>query len=709
MHSLALPLLALSLQLALCQPPCTPGLDWPGNNVPGSPYPLPPPVAAGAEGQACALLCHAAPACHAFVYFPEGSPGCTLGGGCCFFKRQATLLNASSTPHACGAVMRHFASTYPPTPPVVPPPPGAKNVLYLLVDDLRPELAAYGQSFMSTPSITALAASGALFTRAYSNIAVCSPSRMSFLTGRRPARTQAWNFLNHFRQATCTEAPGLAYPGPGYLALPTPSGGGGQCCSHCVADSACAAWTLQGATCTLHAAGHAAPVPRPGALSGLRGSAGPGTSRAWTTLPQLFYQHGYATYGTGKVFHSEEGGAGPLPWDGSGMPPLQDPPSWSRAPNASMGDVNALAPMWPCAPLPQGCSVPADLNGTTAHPLLDAPFCDGVIGQQAVQLLQALAAARAGGGAPFFLAVGFRKPHLPHRHPAAYDALYPPPASIPTALHDTLDASVPPIAWHPTALAVNPYTPLPRAAAQLERRNYYASVSWMDAQVGRVLRALEASGLASDTVVVLHSDHGWSLGEKGEWEKFTNWEEGVRVPLIVRAPWLANSSGLRLDALAELVDVMPTLAELAGLPLPEGESLDGQSLVPALQAAAAGRPPPPTLRSHALSVYPRCPADTSNASQMWRANDCLYVERSAFFSMGVTLRTAQWRYTEWLPWNGSALAPAFEAAPIGAELYNHTGDDGSNFDAAFEVRNLAEDPAYADVRKQLAALLRAAY
>jgi arylsulfatase A-like enzyme len=181
------------------------------------------------------------------------------------------------------------------------------------------------------------------------------------------------------------------------------------------------------------------------------------------------------------------------------------------------------------------------------------------------------------------------------------------------------------------------------------------------------------------------------------------------VPLIIRAPWLANSSGLRLDTPTELVDVMPTLAALAGVPLPAGEALDGQSLLPALAAAAAGLPAPADLRGHALSVYPRCPADTANASEMWRSNDCLYVERSQFFAMGLTLRTAEFRYTEWRRWNGSALAPQWVAPPVGVELYNHTGDTGEDFDAPFEVQNLAGVAEYAGICKALAAQLRAAY
>lgn len=201
-------------------------------------------------------------------------------------------------------------------------------------------------------------------------------------------------------------------------------------------------------------------------------------------------------------------------------------------------------------------------------------------------------------------------------------------------------------------------------------------------------------------------DHGWSLGELGEWEKFTLWEHGTRVPLLFRAPWLgAGARGTTVDAPVELVDVMPTVLELAGVPPPEGEVLDGQSLA----ALVAGTPPPLPPRGHALSVYPRCPANTSDPLHYWRNNDCLMVERSLFFAMGVSLRTPAWRYTEWVVWNGTTQVPNWGVPLLGAELYNHTGDDGTNFDAPYEVVNLAEEPGYAPLRAELSLALRTAY
>jgi iduronate 2-sulfatase len=560
---------------------------------------------------------------------------------------------------------------------------------------------------------------------------------MSFLTGRYPHHTLTWNFVNHFRQAVAQEIPGASLgAGAPYKTLAVTDGGAGQCSSFCAAEpaGACAAWTMADA-CELYAAVAAAPAPRPKAVSGLPGT---DATRAWTSLPQHFLNAGYLTLQTGKVFHTEEGGNGPAPWDGpaSGMPPLQDPPSWSRG-NWSMANVNALAPMRGCdGGGSGGCSVNATAEGDVAPDTFS--FCDRTIGDDAVLKLGAAAANRAATGQPFYLAVGFRKPHLPFRHPAPWDDLYPPPAAIPLAEHKTLDPSVPPIAFYQTSLAQNPYAPLPDAQAGTLRRDYYAAISWVDSQIGRVLAALDAAGLANDTAVVFHADHGWSLGEHGQWEKFTVWEHGTRVPLVIRAPWVAPA-GATTAVIAQLVDVFPTVAELAGIPAPPAYGLDGASLVPVLvglggaraegaqaphaassspssSAAEAGSaadaappPPPPSVGAYALSVYPRCPSDTVNASNFWRDNSCLMTERTAFPFMGLSLRTDGWRYTEWRVWNGSALAPDWTAPLVGVELYNHTGDTEATFDGPWEQVNVAGAPGTAEVQAALAAQLAAVY
>ena len=167
-------------------------------------------------------------------------------------------------------------------------------------------------------------------------------------------------------------------------------------------------------------------------------------------------------------------------------------------------------------------------------------------------------------------------------------------------------------------------------------------------------------------------------------QKFTNWELGARVPLIMRAPWLKESVGKRTAVLAELIDIFPSVTELAGLQPPEGEELDGKSLAPVLRdpddhAAAAA------LKPFALSQYMRCPADRANASMYWKGNSCLMTDRTMFPFMGYSLRTAEYRYTEWVRWDGVKLAPIWGEL-IGRELYSHVGDDGSDFDR-YENKN----------------------
>jgi len=747
---------ARALCLALCaayvcaQPPCVGGVNYPGNDLGALLVP------SGSDAQWCAEACYTNSSCRGFVFLAPRCGGCAAadGGGCCMLKSSASSSTSTSTPAcACSFIMRADPASLPPPPPNVPLPPSARNVLYVLVDDLRPDVGPYGAAWMSTPAISSLARGGASFDRAYVQIAVCSPSRMSFLTGRYPHHTRTWNFLNNFRQANCVEEPATAFVGPPpYRSFDAGQGGAGECCSQCTPDAACVTWGYDTTTRACHL--HNVSGARAPSRIHIVGGRGRLDSRSWVSLPQHFARAGWQALGSGKIFHTEEGGVTP-PWDGpgSGQPPLQDPVSWvgpagggsSASPLASMANVNALAPMRACGGAgADGCSV-------NATPAGDVPpgtpgFCDRIIADDAVAKLRAAAAVRRGGGAPFFLAVGFRKPHLPFRHPAPFDALYPAPAAIPLAAHPTLDASVPPIAYHQTALARDPYTPLPALQAGTLRRDYYAAISWVDSQIARLLAELDGAGLANDTAVVFHADHGWSLGEAGEWEKFTCWEHGTRIPLVVRAPWLPGlRPGARVVAPVQAIDVFPTLAELAGVPVPPEYALDGVSLVPLLtghtaggttaghgsaMAAAAGADADsyagsgfdanasaqPHLQvrlrgapTYALSVFPRCPADLANASMFWSDNDCMLTERSAFSFMGVSLRVAEYRYTEWLHWNASALRPRFDAPPVGVELYNHSGDDGSSFDGPFEQHNHAGKPAYAAVQAALALQMRSVY
>ena len=172
---------------------------------------------------------------------------------------------------------------------------------------------------MLTPGIQALANNGTTFDRSYCTIAVCSPSRMSFLTGRYPATTRVWNFLNHFRQADCQELPGQVYrpAKTPYQQINVLDGGAGQCCSSCTADDKCTGWThhpKQG-LCLLYNDVTASDLVAGVGVSGGRGVL---IRRNWTSLPQHFKNAGFLAQSSGKIFHTEEGGMGPAPWDGPG-------------------------------------------------------------------------------------------------------------------------------------------------------------------------------------------------------------------------------------------------------------------------------------------------------------------------------------------------------------------------------------------------------
>lgn len=325
------------------------------------------------------------------------------------------------------------------------------------------------------------------------------------------------------------------------------------------------------------------------------------------TLPQHFKAHGYTTIGLGKLFHNESGAKPPFPF--------ADPVSWSEPPQFSDG------PHW------ADWVVPGDSAGPKAKgeavQCLDVPdeaYLDGRIATAAVAKLGELKAA----GRPFFLGVGLWKPHLPFNAPKRYWDLYdrsrlapPSPAQMP--------AGAPAVAGHGWNelrgyAGVPKSGPLPPEQIAELRHGYLACISFLDAQVGRLLAELERLGLAGNTIVVFWSDHGFHLGEHALWGKTTNYELDTRVPLIVSAPGVARAGG-RSRGLVELIDLYPTLAELSGLPAPAGA--EGMSLVPLL------RDPARSGKAAALSQHPRPfyggPATT----------------------MGYALRTERHRYVEW--------------------------------------------------------------
>ena len=255
-------------------------------------------------------------------------------------------------------------------------------------------------------------------------------------------------------------------------------------------------------------------------------------------------------------------------------------------------------------------------------PKSDDELPDGFTAAEAVRRLHDLKAKRQ----PFFLAVGFYKPHLPFVAPKKYWDLYD-PDKIPLPAIDHLPDGAPAFAGHDNgelhAYANVPKgNPIPADFAKKLRHGYYACVSYTDAQVGRLLDALDREGLADNTVIVLWGDHGWQLGDHGLWHKHTNFELACRAPLLISVP-VKKTAGTRCDAPVEFVDVYPTLADVCGLPVPPG--LDGVSLKPRLDDPAA-----PATRV-AISQYPRGGVQTGNRPLM-----------------GYSIRDGRWRLTLWL-------------------------------------------------------------
>ena len=355
------------------------------------------------------------------------------------------------------------------------------------------------------------------------------------------------------------------------------------------------------------------------------------------TLPHWFRQHGYATSRCGKIFHlgvpsGDESMDDPQGWDFG--TPFKDERPYPKA-RASAVKLES-----------KGKKSGLSWNESTGA---DDDLVDGNFARTAVDWLEHRDASK-----PFLLAVGFHRPHLPLVAPAKYFDLYPfESIQLPTEPGDD-EADIPLPARNG---AVPGYalttTPDQRRAAI---RGYLATVSFMDAQAGRVLDGLKRLGLTDNTIVIFMSDHGWHLGEHGLWHKRSLFEESARVPFIVCAPG-AKGNGKRSTSLIESLDLFPTVCDLTGLPAPT--QLQGKSLRPLLNDPSA------TLHEAAFTEARR-----GKNAEFW----------------GRSVRIPRWRYTEW------------NDARDGAELYDHDADP-------HEFTNLANDPRHAETIKQLKAML----
>jgi len=298
------------------------------------------------------------------------------------------------------------------------------------------------------------------------------------------------------------------------------------------------------------------------------------------TVAAYFRQHGYETQGMGKILHTGHGNT-------------EDEASWS---------VPHWRPKAPQYQLAESTSDKRDSkNGprgtaTESADVDDDAYGDGQIALEAVQRIDHAAAK---SDQPFFIAVGFLKPHLPFVAPKKYWDLYDPAKlPMPQVLEPPKDAP----SYAPQfGGELRQYSDMPQQgpiSPEDTRRlihGYYAATSYTDAQIGKVLKALEVNGLAKNTIVVLWGDHGWHLGDHSMWCKHTNYEQAARIPLIVASPGCAV--GQKTKSLVETVDLYPTLCELAGLPVPVG--LDGTSFATTLKSPETG------TRESVIHVYPR--------------------------------------------------------------------------------------------------------
>jgi uncharacterized sulfatase len=356
------------------------------------------------------------------------------------------------------------------------------------------------------------------------------------------------------------------------------------------------------------------------------------------TLSQMFMKNGYYAARVGKIYHY--GNPGDIGTSG-----LDDPASWQEFFNPAGRDKTALElDIINYTPKRGLGAAMAFLNDKTGK---DEEHTDGKVATQAIQLLE------KHKHEPFFLAVGFYKPHCPWISPGKYfDQYKPEQIKLPT-IAENFRNSVPAPALASTIPW--PYFGIKEEEARECKLAYYAAISFVDAQIGRVLDALDQNGLKENTIIVFWSDHGYHLGEHGLWFKQSCFEESARVPMIICAP--GKSVGKSSSRTVELVDLYPTLAELSGLTPPA--NLEGHSVVPLL----------------------------TDPNSEWKHAAFTQVQRAAF--PGHSIRTERWRYTEW------------DSGKKGTELYDHEADPQ-------ELKNLFGDEKYAatiaDLQSQLKAV-----
>ena len=483
------------------------------------------------------------------------------------------------------------------------------NILFVAFDDLKPLINAYGENQMITPNFDRLIKMGVMFENAEVQQAVCGPSRASVMTGTYPDRTKVWDLHTDFRDSSPT----------------------------------------------------------------------------LITMPEYLITQGYQTTAVGKIYHKGSTSSGhdgkswstphtfPENYDPkSGTPSL----SYYQDPKTKAEHLRLMEEAKSQGKKPgqqRNYAFKTLKPSTECAEVSDEAYQDGIYTVEAIKKLNVLVKEDK----PFFLAVGYQRPHLPFVAPKKYWDLYR-RDEIKLANQNLIDGT-PEFAYH-TFGELKSYTDIDKSATigkplsedkQKELiHGYMAAVSYVDAQLGKLLDELERLKVADNTVIVIWGDHGYHLGDHTLWNKHSNFEQATRIPFVFSGPGVPK--GLKIKTPVELLDVFPTLFELANIK--SINQMDGKSLVPLFD-----KNPKTTVKDDfALSQYPR-------------KNGKL---------MGYSIRSERYRYTEWHGNSFCAATPYDEANIEAVELYDYKND-------VSEMKNHAKDPENDQVIKELQKKLKA--
>tara|TARA_R110002049_G_scaffold18043_2_gene69412 strand:+ start:913 stop:2484 length:1572 start_codon:yes stop_codon:yes gene_type:complete len=478
-----------------------------------------------------------------------------------------------------------------------------KNILFIAVDDLKPLLSNYGHQEMITPNFDRLAKMGMTFTNAHVQYAVCGPSRASVMTGTYPDRTKVWDLHTDFRES----APDLI------------------------------------------------------------------------SMPEYLISQGYETTGIGKIYH--KGSSAPGHDGKSWSIPHSQPKNYDQEygdpafeyyqnPETKKqmellvkeAEAKGIKKQNKIRNYVFERSKPSTENANVS----DEAYQDGIYTQEAMKKLNKLIKI----GKPWFLAVGYQKPHLPFVAPKKYWDLYD-RSKIKLAEFQQLAEGTPLLAYHNYGELrafsdiddnYNIGDIIDEAKQRELIHGYMACVSYIDAQLGKLLDELARRNILDNTVIVLWGDHGWHLGDHTEWCKHSNFEQATRIPFMFAGPGVTKNK--KDHHPVNLVDLFPTVFELANVP--QSPQTDGKSLVPLLDN------------------------DPSTTVDMNYA----YHQYARGKRMGYAVRTDRYRYTEWHDNDYRSFKPYNNENIVGYELYDYEKDP-------LETRNLINDPAYETVAAEL--------